>query len=864
MGAADQAIFKFLNELGYSISVSRELTGGVFFKTYSINNGLFNKKYNILGINSYDKRERMSIIVKDPEKGKFSFKIYVKGTFEAMEKIMLLSKKDAQAYRQIASAYKVRGLTPVVYASKTLSSKDIMGYITSGNHGVGESQEMSSLSKRLVEVKQTKTHQFEQNVRFLGCLGNIEVIREDSKRLIESLKSASININVFTRARLTDVLDIAKRLEIIDLDSSSGWYMLKAGDRDELINKLDRILGKLYDEIKDHKINEIEEIKKSEDIRRGKRRLKFRETHHQEREMTEKLNNQPRTLILSGKALRVILKDPALVTSLHFLLQFCSTVLGFDFESSDKLQMISFLKIKHRIQSSILAIGEGSKDSSMLMEADIGIELASKDLNLAIGDMVIKNLSSLEKLIFVESKNFMVSQLLGLVILTWTSFSLATITLMAIKNDCEFGLFGGFYVIYYYCSVFYLVFTEIFFQNFDPKNPISKAYFKELYFDKVVFLRHVMQIAGVLLVSVTVQSFFIDNDFKLVVSRALSSEGYESHFSILMIAIFLLMLSLSCLRVAFFKIGLNNTSAVYKSLAIIAGFLLFSTAWEVTLSSYLQPRMPVASVFFRRGVYLPLTTTLCSVLLVDFAMANFIKMHFITPVRTELARLAEQNQYKPAEVAQKIKQFRKRKTQPSAISSYYRAKEMLKNSRVLPASLKQFFNLDLSSTSLGINQLTCEISNESQLRLFKIFSKKRSFEEYKEILILAFLGCVVKLLSYLFKPNRVELFLKTGSLYEMVIFGVTFLGIHFKSLEKKKGSSGFLNSIGGQELIFYCVVGSILVEFALNFLNDVSDFGDDISILCFIGLKMTVAPMNFDYTKTLILLPMVSISYFIW
>jgi magnesium-transporting ATPase (P-type) len=79
------------------------------------------RKFNILGINSLNKRGRMSIIVNNPERGKYMFTLYVKGSFESMRRCLKLGKKDLVSYNQIGRLYRNRGLTPIVYAMRLLT-----------------------------------------------------------------------------------------------------------------------------------------------------------------------------------------------------------------------------------------------------------------------------------------------------------------------------------------------------------------------------------------------------------------------------------------------------------------------------------------------------------------------------------------------------------------------------------------------------------------------------------------------------------------------------------------------------------------------------------------------------------------------
>lgn len=85
--------------------------------------------YNDLGINSMTKRGRMSIVVNNVKKGKYSFVLYVKGTMDAMRSVLKLSKKDLISYDQMGRLYKNRGLRPIVYGMRNLSETEVMAYM---------------------------------------------------------------------------------------------------------------------------------------------------------------------------------------------------------------------------------------------------------------------------------------------------------------------------------------------------------------------------------------------------------------------------------------------------------------------------------------------------------------------------------------------------------------------------------------------------------------------------------------------------------------------------------------------------------------------------------------------------------------
>lgn len=77
------------------------------------------------------KRGRMSIVVNNVKKGKYSFVLYVKGTIDAMRNVLKLTKKDLISYDQMGRLYRNKGLRPIVFGMRNLSETEVMAYMES-------------------------------------------------------------------------------------------------------------------------------------------------------------------------------------------------------------------------------------------------------------------------------------------------------------------------------------------------------------------------------------------------------------------------------------------------------------------------------------------------------------------------------------------------------------------------------------------------------------------------------------------------------------------------------------------------------------------------------------------------------------
>ena len=277
------------------------------------------RMFNILGINSMTKRGRMSIVVNNVKKGKYSFVLYVKGTIDAMRNVLKLTKKDLISYDQMGRLYRNKGLRPIVFGMRNLSETEVMAYMESISNTQNNFQSTKRNSEKDTPSAKKKEQQnefesLEQSLRFLGCVGETKIIRKDSQDLVKSLLSAGLDVNIASSASLNEATDIAKRLNLMTGEVHMRTFYLK--DKD-VAQTLENILNQLYREMKAGQMMEMDLIhKESEGAKRSRGFHKWIATN-----MAEEYDGRfgsfdithlgfditsERTLVLSGKALTKI------------------------------------------------------------------------------------------------------------------------------------------------------------------------------------------------------------------------------------------------------------------------------------------------------------------------------------------------------------------------------------------------------------------------------------------------------------------------------------------------------------------------------------------------------------------------------
>ncbi|KAL4448656.1 hypothetical protein ABPG74_012745 [Tetrahymena malaccensis] len=127
-------------------------------------------------------------------------------------------------------------------------------------------------------------------------------------------------------------------------------------------------------------------------------------------------------LQLNGKSLQKILRDTNLLQHFAFILQFCKVVIGYNISPYLKGELLRVVQNYMQFNPTVCAIGDGYKDTDMMRQADISIELVhqqdipgqspnspNKQVENLIysntGDIQLSNIEQIYDLILVEGTN---------------------------------------------------------------------------------------------------------------------------------------------------------------------------------------------------------------------------------------------------------------------------------------------------------------------------------------------------------------------------------------------------------------------------------------------------------------------------
>lgn len=84
-------------------------------------------QYEVIGINnSYNKRERVSVVVKDPIDKKYY--IYCKGRFDAMKDALLINSQDLENLQALVEQNRKQGVSTIIYGRSPVTEPDALQF----------------------------------------------------------------------------------------------------------------------------------------------------------------------------------------------------------------------------------------------------------------------------------------------------------------------------------------------------------------------------------------------------------------------------------------------------------------------------------------------------------------------------------------------------------------------------------------------------------------------------------------------------------------------------------------------------------------------------------------------------------------
>lgn len=694
-----------------------------------------NKKSRIvkvLGINSFSKkRGRMSVLVQNLEDDFCT--LFVKGSDYSMKDIMRLSTGDQIRFKQLIMNYRAKGLKNIVIAKKILKKTDYKAFLI--NYRL-----VSKMTRNQQENFEKLALGIEKDLELLGALGIKNNVEPGVERLIDNMQKAEMKISMLTGDNIENSLMAVRHLKLStnNFNDASSFYSLRFYREKDAVSKVKRIVEFLHQKLKIITINEKRKSTDRDSISsyynsplgrriRSSRRM-FTSTSHLiarqrvENEKWEKKRGQLfKPLLINGKSINVIMRTEYLQRHFKFILYFCKNIIGYSLESKHKKFLLKCLK--ETSKGMIMAVGDGFNDMAMMKEADVGVQVASKDVPLVFGDIVLNDLSILNYLIFVRGKriysNLICSKLFFISYIPVMSLYIFLLEAVSCFSTEIRGL--------WYKIIIGIVIIPIFLMTFSSTKTFSGRLLGEIpefYLERRSINQNYLPISILAILSSTFDAVIIFTSAYFSYRFYTSEEGYTLTKEVVSIYGFFTFLILGIMKTQAFSLRISKIPLLYgivSSLILMVYFLL-----NPNFGKYLMISFPIKKAMKLKEFYFSLSYSLILLGIFNYALGLFINKNFIHPLYFESLYQTSRKHFN----------FFKRKglVQPKSFIVKDRKsnltmfiQKIFKNeTKLMDSFVKKIMTLDSSSLIFGLDWLTCNIKDNAENKRYKIY--KRTWE----------------------------------------------------------------------------------------------------------------------------------------
>ena len=410
----DLELVKAAAEQGYKL-IETSLNS----KTIRINGDNF--KYEVLQVLGFSsERKRMSIIVKYQNE----IILYTKGADSEISK--RLSKKSLKNgnYNIISNGlidFSKKGLRTLMVAYRKINNEDYISWVNKLYEGEFNIEEKKILINKLYDI-------IENNLTLIGGTVVEDKLQEKVPETIKELKIAGIKIWILTGDKLESAKNIGYSCNL--LSQQEKIFVLK-NDKDISIDDSYKEMNNFFEEFQEFiiflvkkynlgpkylknnnlnnekvsKYNNNENINSQDDNQsesNSNKPFNFEIFY----DLIERQILEPFSIIIEAPILNGLFKDEKMTRNFLKIAYHSNTVICCRVSPSQKSQIIQ--KMKNFDKKTVtLAVGDGSNDVSMIMEADIGIGIHGEEgmsavqaSDFAIGEFQLLILNVLYKFFF--------------------------------------------------------------------------------------------------------------------------------------------------------------------------------------------------------------------------------------------------------------------------------------------------------------------------------------------------------------------------------------------------------------------------------------------------------------------------------
>ena len=394
----ETALLKLARVLGYSFEFSNRPDNPSVYQL-RINGEI--KKYNILGVNDYSgTRKRTSICVQEPDHHSLDPAVlFVKGSDLSMRDRILFDRAQLDVFNTLVNENTARGLKTMVLARRVLTAQEADEYYKKYQNYKGSLKKHEEGLEQLAE-------EMENKLEFVGMVGVHDDARPLALDTLRTLRLAGIKCWMVTGDTLDQAVTAGHAFEFIE--NKEALYFIHAGEYSEVRAQIRSILHQIKLKL-DKKEGRLDGASSSST---GLARSSIKSIKSTTSSRTTIVGKDKdifkATVVVSGDAWKVILKDEYLYSNFAFICSITGTVVAHSMTPLLKKKLV--LMIKRRFVGSpiVMGLGDGLNDTLMLQTADIGIEIENlmKKHPLNAGDVKIKSFKPLTSLVLVQGRNF--------------------------------------------------------------------------------------------------------------------------------------------------------------------------------------------------------------------------------------------------------------------------------------------------------------------------------------------------------------------------------------------------------------------------------------------------------------------------
>ena len=301
----------------------------------------------------------------------------------------------------------------MVYAKRDLIPSVAKSYLkTFSLIQISRKDRVKNFEKLAVEL--------EKQMEFLGAMGYKDKIRDGAETLIQNLKFADIKMSVLSGDSMDNTVNLVNNLKmgVIDFKDTAGFYSMKFKSQRDAYSVFSRMMENIYETMKEINVLDLDDVEKMANQKTGdeyydlddstmeknmlKSSSRLRQSMRQKikkmkinifDDLAEKGSRSRKlfkSLLISGRALDVLLQDQVLVSHFKFMLTFAKNVVGYNLSPYHKATIVGFYKEVHKIY--VMGVGDGYNDIGMLRSSDVSIQLYNSEVPLVFGDILAPNL----------------------------------------------------------------------------------------------------------------------------------------------------------------------------------------------------------------------------------------------------------------------------------------------------------------------------------------------------------------------------------------------------------------------------------------------------------------------------------------